>query len=328
MRRRAFITLLGGTVAAWPLAAGAQQPERMRRIGVLMGIGPDADGQAYVAALRTGLQELGWIGGRTISIEERWSAGDESQLRVHAAELMDLQPDIIVVYGSRALNILQQLTPAIPVVLVGTNNPSGGGFGAGLSRPVGNVTGFIMFELSLLGKLLDVLKQVAPNVVNVSLLASSHNPNAPVYLRALEPYALAQNVKVRGVLISELHELDGTVAALSRETNAGILIPPDVFIFTHKEVTMGLAVRHHLPVVTAYRRYTVSGGLVSYGVDEAHLFRRASSYVDRILKGEKPTDLPMQAATKFELVINRKTASLLGLDIPLTMLAVADEVIE
>jgi putative tryptophan/tyrosine transport system substrate-binding protein len=216
----------------------------------------------------------------------------------------------------------------IPVVLIGTNNPSGGGFAAILSRPVGNVTGFIMFELSLLGKLLDVLKQVAPNVTNVALLTSPHNPNASVYLRALEPYALAQNVKPRAVLLSDLDDLDATITALSLEPNPAILIPPDVFIWTHGELIMGLMVRHRLPVVTAYRRYTVSGGLVSYGVVETDLFRRASSYVDRILKGEKPTDLPMQAATKFELAINRKTAGLLGLDIPLSLLATADEVIE
>ena len=327
MNRRSLITLVAGT-AAWPLAARAQQPERTRRIGVLMGIGPDADGQAYVAALRKGLEELGWIAGRTISIEERWSAGDENQLRANVANIIEFQPDIIVVYGSRALTVLQQSNATVPVVLVGTNNPSGGGFAASLSRPVGNVTGFIMFELSLLGKHLDVLKQLAPKVTNVALLASVHNPNASVYLRALEPYAVTENVKPRAILVSDLSELEGIIAKFSLEPNPEILIPPDVFIWTHGELIMDLMVRHRLPVITAYRRYTVSGGLVSYGVDEAYLFRRASSYVDRILKGEKPTDLPMQAATRFELVINRKTAGLLGLDLPLSLLATADEVIE
>jgi putative tryptophan/tyrosine transport system substrate-binding protein len=327
LQRRAFITLLGG-VAAWPLAVRAQQAERTRRIAVLMGIGPDADGQVCVAALRKGLQDLGWVAGRTISIEEYWSAGDESQLRENAAKIIELQLDIIVVYGSRALTVLQQANATIPVVLIGTNNPSGGGFAASLSRPVGNVTGFIMFELSLLSKLLDVLKQLAPKVTNVALLASVHNPNASVYLRALEPYAVAENVKTRAILVSELSELQDSIAEFSREPNPGILIPPDVFNWTHSELIMGLAVRHRLPVVTAYRRYTANGGLASYGVDESDLFRRSSSYVDRILKGEKPTDLPMQAATKFDLVINRKTAGLLGLDLPLSLLATADEVIE
>jgi ABC-type uncharacterized transport system substrate-binding protein len=332
MRRREFITLLGGAAAGpsllWPLAARAQQPERVRRLGILMSVLDDSEGQARVAAFRDVFQQLGWHEGRNVRIEYRWSGGDASRAKTHAAELAALTPDVILAGGTTALIPIRHATGSIPVVFVGSADPVGQGFVQSLPRPGGNMTGFTIFEVSLVGKLLEVLKQTAPDVTQVVQVYSPGNSNAADYWHALETIAPIFALKVVAARVRDSGEIERALAALPGDGRSGLLLPPDAIITAQRDLIIALAARYRLPAVYPFRFFVMDGGLMSYGPDNRDLYRRAASYVDRILKGEKPADLPVHAPTKYELVINLKTAKALGLDVPATLLARADEVIE
>jgi putative tryptophan/tyrosine transport system substrate-binding protein len=330
MRRRAFIAALGGA-AAWPLAAQAQQPERMRRIGVLMGF-PESDSQAqaYIAAFRDGLQKLGWAEGRNTRIDTRWAThADTNSMHRFAKELIALDPDLILSNTTPTTTALLQQTRTIPIVFAMIADPVGSGFVASFPHPGGNATGFVVTEGSLSGKWLELLKEVAPRVTRVAML---FNPAVATYSEFwLEPFkAAAPSFAVEAVAapVRDKSELESVVAAQAREPNGGLVVMPDSFTDAHSVEITSLAARYRLPTVFAYRFFTVLGGLMSYGIDLTDNFRRAATYVDRILKGEKPADLPVQAPTKYVLTINLKTAKALGLDVPPSLLARADEVIE
>jgi ABC-type uncharacterized transport system substrate-binding protein len=332
MRRREFILALGGAAAGpsllWPLPTRAQQPERVRRIAILMSVSDDSEGRGRVAAFREGFRQLGWQEGRNVRIEYRWSGGDASRAKTNAAELAGLTPDVIVAGGTTALIPMRHATGSIPVVFVGSADPVGQGFVESLPRPGGNMTGFTIFEVSLVGKLLEVLKQTAPDVTQVALPYSPGNSNAADYWRALETIAPTFALMPIAAIVRDPSEIERALAALPGEGRGGLLLPPDALITAQRELIITLAARHRLPAVYPFRFFVAGGGLMSYGPDNRDLYRRAASYVDRILRGEKPADLPVQAPTKYELVINLKTAKALGLEVPATLLARADEVIE
>jgi putative ABC transport system substrate-binding protein len=330
MRRRKFITLVGGAAVAWPLAARAQQPDRMRRIGVLMAVSEnDHEYQAFLAAFREGLQKLGWAEGRNIRIDTRWAALDAEAMQRFAKELVALQPDLIVSQSTPTTASLLQQTRTIPVIFALVIDPIGSGFVASLPRPGGNVTGFIAMEGSLAGKWLELLKEIAPRVTRVAFL---FNPaTAPYAEYFLNPFkAAAASFAVEGIAtpVRDSSELESVVAAQAREPNGGLIVMPESFLNTHRVEITSLAARYRLPAVYAFRFFTEFGGLLSYGNDFIDNYRRAATYVDRILKGEKPANLPVQAPTKYELVINLKTANALGLDVSLRLQQRADEVIE
>jgi len=328
IRRRDFITLLGGA-AAWPLAASAQQGERVRRIGVLMALAEDdADDRQRRAAFQQALRELGWNEGGNLRIEYRWYGGDPERARGLAKELLDLKPDVIVATATPALTALALQMRTIPIVFVGVSDPVGQGFVASLARPGGNATGLTFFEFSVIGKMLEVLKQIAPGMSRVAL---GYKPdalsNAP-YLRAIEAAAPTLAVELIKAPMRDANEVEATIAATMRQGGSGLMFLPDPFITAHRDLIVGLAARHRVPAIYYQRLFAHAGGLVSYGVDVTDQFRRAAPYVDRILKGAKPADLPVQQPTKFELSINLKAAKALGLDVPSSLLALADEVIE
>jgi ABC-type uncharacterized transport system substrate-binding protein len=329
MRRREFVTLIGGA-AAWPLAARAQQPDRMRRIGVLMAVPEnDHEYQAFLAAFREGLQKLGWAEGRNIRIDTRWAALDAEAMQRFAKELVALQPDLIVSQSTPTTASLLQQTRTIPIIFALVIDPIGSGFVASLPRPGGNVTGFIAMEGSLAGKWLELLKEIAPRVTRVAFL---FNPaTAPYAEYFLNPFkAAAASFAVEGIAtpVRDSSELESVVAAQAREPNGGLIVMPESFLNTHRVEITSLAARYRLPAVYAFRFFTEFGGLLSYGNDFIDNYRRAATYVDRILKGEKPANLPVQAPTKYELVINLKTAKALDLDVSLRLQQRADEVIE
>jgi putative ABC transport system substrate-binding protein len=328
IERRKFLARLGGAAAAWPLAARAQQADRVRRIGVLMGVANDAEGEARVAAFRQGLQQLGWVEGRNVLVEYRWGGGDPARLKIQAAEVAAMMPDVILAGGTTALVPMQQATRSIPIVFVGSADPVGRGFVASRPRPGGNMTGFTIFEVSLVGKMLEALKQIAPVTARAVLIYSPTNSNAADYWRSLETVAPTFAVKPVAAPVRDADEIERACAALAGERNGGLLVPPDAITTARRELIIALAARYRLPAVYPFRFFVTSGGLMSYGPDTLDPYRRAAGYVDRILKGEKPADLPVQAPTKFELVINLKTAKALGLEVPPTLLARADEVIE
>ena len=328
MRRREFITLLGGAAVAWPLTARAQQPERMRRIGVLAPTAPDdAEAQTRFAALRQGLQRFGWIEGRNLQIDARWGAGDAGAIGRAATELAALAPDVIVASGSAAAAILQA-TRTVPIVFVSVPDPVGSGFVESLAQPGGNATGFIMFEYGLSAKWLELLKEIAPSVTRAAVLRD------PAIVAGIGQFAVIQSAAPSvGVDVSAINKRDGAeieraVTAFARRPNGGLILAASALAAIHRDLVVSLAARYKLPAVYITRYFVAGGGLVSYGPDFVDQYRRAAEYVDRILKGEKPADLPVQAPTKYELVINLKTAKALGLDIPTTVLASADEVIE
>jgi ABC-type uncharacterized transport system substrate-binding protein len=330
MKRREFITLLGGA-AAWPLAARAQQPERMRRIGVLMGL-PESDSQAqgYIATFRDGLHKLGWTEGRDTRIDTRWAApGDTQLMQRFAKELVALQPDIILSNTTPTTTALLQQTRTIPIVFVIVGDPIGSGFVASFPRPGGNVTGFNVSEPTQSGKWVELLKEVAPRVAKVAIL---FNPASATYaeywLKPFKAAAAAFAVEAIAAPVRDGSELDSVFAAQARDPNSGLIAMPDSFTDANRVEITSLAARYRLPAVYPYRHFAEVGGLLSYGVDQNDNFRRAAGYVDRILKGEKPSELPVQAPVKFELVINLKTAKALGLEVPPMLLARADEVIE
>jgi len=328
MRRREFITLLGGAAVAWPLTARAQQPERMRRIGVLAPTAPDdAEAQTRFAALRQGLQRFGWIEGRNLQIDARWGAGDAGAIGRAATELAALAPDVIVASGSAAAAVLQA-TRTVPIVFVSVPDPVGSGFVESLAQPGGNATGFIMFEYGLSAKWLELLKEIAPSVTRAAVLRD------PAIVAGIGQFAVIQSaapsvgVDVSAINMRDGAEIERAVTAFARRPNGGLILTASALAAIHRDLVVSLAARYKLPAVYITRYFVAGGGLVSYGPDFVDQYRRAAEYVDRILKGEKPADLPVQAPTKYELVINLKTAKALGLDIPTTVLASADEVIE
>jgi ABC-type uncharacterized transport system substrate-binding protein len=328
MRRREFITLLGGAVA-WPRAARAQQPERMRRIGVLMNLGSDdAEGQARNAAFLQGLQELGWTVGRNVRIEYRWGAGDAELFRRHASELVALAPDVILAGGGAVVPSLLQATRTVPIVFTGTPDPVGAGFVESLARPGGNATGFTIFEYGTSGKWLELLKEIAPHVTRAAVIRDPAIAAGVGQLGAIQFVAPSLGVELRPLGVRDAGEIERVVTAFARSSNGGLIVTGSALAVVHRELITTLAARYRLPAVFPSRSFVTVGGLISYGPDSIDPYRQAAGYVDRILKGEKPADLPVQAPTKYELVINLKTAKALGLDVPPTLLARADEVIE
>jgi ABC-type uncharacterized transport system substrate-binding protein len=331
MRRREFITLLGGAAAAaaWPLAARAQQGERMRRIGVLMILAADdAESSARVAALTQGLQQSGWTAGRNVQIEYRWGADSGAHTRTLAAELVALAPDVILTVGVPALAAVKQVTSTVPIVFVNTVDPVGAGFVESLARPGGNATGFTFFEYGISAKWLELLKQVAPGVTRVAVLRDAAISSGIGQFAVIQGAAPSFGVELRPIDVGEASEIERAVTAFARASNGGLIVTSSPSTAAHRVPIVALATRHRLPAVYSFRYFATSGGLMSYGPDTTDPFRRAAGYIDRILRGEKPADLPVQAPTKYELVINLKTAKALGLEIPPTLLARADEVIE
>ena len=330
MRRREFIALLGSATAAWPLAARAQQPQRMRRIGVLMSFAADdTAAPPLVSAFAQGLQERGWTVGGNVRIDYRWGASDLDRFRKYAHELVALAPDVVVTNAGSIVAALQQASRTVPIVFVTTIDPVGSGFVASLARPGGNATGFIAWEFSLSGKLLELLKEIAPGVMRVAVIRDPFVPAGSAGFAAIQTVAPSFGVELTPVGVRDADEIERGIAAFARGSNDGlIMVGPPSSAWVHRDLIITLAARHRLPAVYANRYFIDSGGLISYGLEPVHQYRAAAGYVDRILKGEKPADLPVQAATKFELVINLKTARALGLTVPDALLARADEVIE
>jgi ABC-type uncharacterized transport system substrate-binding protein len=328
VRRREFITLLGGAAAVWPLAARAQQSEPMRRIGVLMATAADEpESQARLAAFLQGLQQLGWTDGRNVRIDYRWSAGDAARLRRDAAELVALAPDVVLAGVGATATTLLEASRTVPIVFAQGIDPVGAGLVESLARPGGNGTGFIQFEYSLSGKWLELLKEVAPQVTRVGILREPGSAGIGQWA-IIQAVANSLDVELKPIGLPGAGEIERAVSAFAGSPNGGLIVVVSGASLNHRELIIRLAARHQLPAVYAYRVFVTGGGLMSYGPDITGQYRRAASYVDRILKGEKPGDLPVQRPTKYELVINLKAAKALGLEVPPTLLARADEVIE
>jgi putative ABC transport system substrate-binding protein len=330
MRRRDFITFLCSEAVLWPFAARAQQPDRIRRIGVLSG-GPaadDPDNQARWAALKQGLHQLGWVEGRNLQIDYRSSEGDAERTRKFAAELVALNPDVIVASGTTAMQPLLPLSRTVPIVFVNVSDPVGAGFVNSLARPGGNATGFAQLEYNLTAKWLELLKQIAPSVTRAAVLRD-HTITAGIgQFAVIQSVAPSLGIDVSPVNVSNADEIERAVTAFAQTANGGLIVTASGSAAVHRKLIIGLAARHNLPAVYYRRLYVTDGGLISYGLDFIDQYRRAAAYVDRIFKGEKPADLPVQTPTKYELVINLKTAKTLGLTIPPSVLARADDVIE
>jgi putative ABC transport system substrate-binding protein len=328
VKRREFIAAIGGAAAMWPLAARAQQPQRMRRVGVFMSTAEDdTESKARVAAFLQGLQELGWTDGRNMRIDVRWPAGDAERIRRYATEFVALAPDVILATGA-TVGPLLQATRDVPIVFTIISDPVGAGFVDSLARPGGNATGFITFEYSLSGKWLELLKQIAPHVTRAAVLRDSSGPSGIGQFGAIQTVAPSLGMEVSPISMRDPGEIERAVAAFARSSNGGLVVTGSALAVVHRDLIITLAGRHKLPAVYFQRLFAAGGGLISYGTDFVDQYRRAAGYVDRILKGEKPADLPVQAPTRLELAINLKTAKALGLEIPATVLARADEVIE
>jgi putative tryptophan/tyrosine transport system substrate-binding protein len=328
MNRRAFIAALGGA-AAWPLVAQAQQSEHMRRIGVLMNrAANDPEGQARLAALRQALQQLDWSDGRNVRIETRWGEDDVDRERQAAAELVALAPDIIFASGTLSVAALKRVSRTLPIVFVGVTDPVGAGFVDTLARPGGNITGFMIYEYSFGGKRLELLKQIAPSVTRVVVLRDPTNTAGSAEFAAIQAAAQSLRMEVRPVDSRDVGEIERAVTTLARFPNGGLILTPNASVSVRGDLIITLAAQHKLPAVYPFRYMATAGGLISYGPDVIDQCRRAASYVDRILMGDKPADLPVQAPTKLEVVINLKTAKALGLEVPASAVARADEVIE
>jgi putative tryptophan/tyrosine transport system substrate-binding protein len=328
MRRRAFIAALGGA-AAWPLAARAQQSERMRRIGLLVpATVDDSEYQTRLQAFLRGLQQSGWTIGRNVRIDTRWATTKPDDIRRHAAELVALAPDVILASTSVAVAALQQVTHTVPVVFAAVIDPVGAGFVESLARPGRNATGFALFEYGMSGKWLELLKQIAPRVTRAAVLRDSTLAAGIGQLGAIQSVAPSFGVELSPISVRDAPEIERAVTAFARGSSDGLIVTPSPLTLAHRDLIIALAARHNLPAVYPFRFFVDSGGLISYGPDTVDQFRRAAGYVDRILKGEKPADLPVQAPTKYELVINLKTAKALRLEVPQSLLASADEVIE
>ena len=331
--RRQFISALGGASLAWPFAARAQQPKRMRRFGVLMTrAADDPEGRVFLGALVQELQEAGWVDGRNLEIDTRWAAGDAGQFRKYAAELVALEPDVILASATPAVKALQQASRTVPIVFVGISDPIGSGFVASFSRPGRNITGFTNFEETVGGKWLGLLKEIAPSIKHVSMLFNPETANAGasggIYLQSIEAAAHVQSIEL---IVSPVHnptDIDDVFAGIAKSPDGGLIVMPNAFTFANRERIVAQAARYQIATVYPLIMFVKAGGLLSYGVDATDMFRRGASYVDRILKGEKPANLPVQEPIKFELAINLKTAKALGLTVPQTLLATADDVIQ
>jgi putative ABC transport system substrate-binding protein len=327
--RRELLVALGGAAAAWPLAARAQQAERGRRIGLLMASADDREGQARVTPLKEELQELGWTDGRNIQIETRFGGGDVGRIRAHAAELVALAPDVLIGHTTPGTRALRQATSSIPIVMVAVADPVEQGFVSSLAHPGGNITGFALMDFQMVGKWLEMLKEAAPGVSRAALMFNPDtSPYYYVYLRSFEAEPRSIAVEVTAAPVGNTAEIEDAIAKLGREPGGGLIVAPDAFTVLHHQLLIRLAHQHRVPAVYYLRTSLAQGALMSYGPDVYDLFRRSASYVDRILKGAKPADLPVQQPTKFELAINLRTAKTLGLQIPDKLLALADEVIE
>jgi putative ABC transport system substrate-binding protein len=328
MNRRDIFALIGGA-AAWPVAARAQQAERMRRVGVLINLAADdAESPVRVAAFSQSLRELGWIDGRNIRIDYRWGGGDPDRVRKYAAELVALAPDVILVSSGSALATVLNTTHTVPIVFMGVTDPVGGGYVASLARPGANATGFTLFEYGTSGKWLELLKQVAPGVTRAAVIRDPSITSGTGQLAAIQAVAPSFGVELTPIDMRDTGEIERTIAAFARGSNGGLIVTISPLANVHRELLIALAARHHLPAVYPARYYVTSGGLISYGPDPIDPYRPAAGYVDRILKGEKPADLPVMQPTKFDLIVNLKTAKTLGLTVPPNLLAIADEVIE
>ena len=329
MKRRDFITLFGGAAAAWPLAARAQQPDRARRIGVLMNVAvDDPEAPARVGAFSQGLAELGWTIGRNVRIDYRWYAGDADAARKYAAELVALTPDIVLASGTLGVTAIQRLARPVPIVFTLVADPVGAGIVNSLARPAENATGFMLYEYSLSGKWLELLKQIAPRVTRAAVIREQANAAGIAQFGAIQALAPSLGVQVSPVNVRNANEIESGIATFARTANGGLIVTGSATATIHRHLILKLAAQYKLPAIYANRPSVVDGGLISYGPDRVDEYRRAASYVDRVLKGEKPADLPVQAPTKYELVINLTTAKALGIEVPTTLLARADEVIE
>jgi putative tryptophan/tyrosine transport system substrate-binding protein len=329
MRRRDFITGIAGTAGAWPLAAQAQQPERIRRIGALMNsAADDQEGQARMAAFLQRLQELGWTDGRNVRIETRWAGSDAERLRRDAGELVALAPDVILASASPSVAALQQASRSVSIVFANVIDPVGAGFVASLARPGGNATGFLAYEYSLSGKWLELLKEISPRVTRAAVLRDPALAAGIGQLAAIQSVAPSFGVELTPLDVRDAGEIEHAIDAFARAPNGGLIVTASTLATTHRKLIIMLAARNRLSTVYPFRFFVDGGGLISYGQDSIDAYKRAASYIDRILKGEKPADLPVQAPTKYELAINLKTAKALGIDLPPMLLARADEVIE
>jgi putative tryptophan/tyrosine transport system substrate-binding protein len=332
LRRREFISLLGGTTVApatlWPLAASAQQAEHMRRVGVLMSTAKDdPEGQARIAAFAQALQQLGWTDGRNVRVDIRWTLGNADDARKYAAELVALAPDVILASGGAAVGPLLQATHTLPIVFAIVPDPVGSGFVESLARPGGNATGFVQFEYSLTGKWLELLKQIAPGVTRAAVLWDPTITAGIGQFAVIQSVAPSLGVEVRPINVRDAAEIERAVAAFARTPNGGLIVTASALALVHRDLIITLAARHKLPAIYYTRLFVAGGGLISYGVDQLDQHRRVADYVDRIFKGEKPADLPVQVPTRYELVLNLKAAKALGLEVPATVLTRA-EVIE
>jgi putative ABC transport system substrate-binding protein len=328
MRRRDFITLVGSGAAAWPLAVRAQQSERVRRVGVLESAGIETDVQAGVAVFKEVLRQLGWIDGRNVRVEVRFAGADPTKARKDAEELVALQPDVIMVTGTLGLQTLLQTTRSVPIVFNSTADPVGSGFIDSLARPGGNATGFLLFDYALSAKWLELLKEIAPTVTRVAVLREPELTTGVGQFAVIQYVAPSVGMEVSAISMRDAREIEQDVAKFASSPNGGLILTASSLSTVHRDLVVGLAAKHKLPAVYNRRYFVTGGGLMSYGPEVDEGFRGAARYVDRILKGEKPADLPVQAPTKYELVINRKTAQALGLPVPPSLLARADDVIE
>jgi putative tryptophan/tyrosine transport system substrate-binding protein len=327
--RRSFITFLGGVAATWPLAARAQSPDQIRRIGVLMNAAPDdPEGEPAFAAFQQALQQSGWSEGRNLRFDIRWGQNDVDREREYAAELVALAPDILFTAGTIGVTSLQRATRTAPIVFVRVSDPVGAGIVDSLARPGGNATGFMNFEYTLSGKWLELLKQIVPRLTHAAVLRDAGNPAGIAQFGAIQATAQSLGVEVSPIGLRDAGEVERAIATFARSENTGLVVTPSAGISGHHLLIIEMAARYKLPAVYSDRFNITEGGLISYGPNALDQFRRAAGYVDRILKGEKPADLPVQAPTKFQLIINLKTAKALGIDVPPSLLSIADEVIE
>jgi putative ABC transport system substrate-binding protein len=328
VRRRQFITLFG-SAAAWPLTARAQQPERMRRVGILLVYAEsDPEGRARVAVFQHELEKLGWLDGRNVHFEVRWASADPEHMRTYAAELVGLGVDIIFTSSNQVTTILSQQTRTIPIVFAAASDPLETGLISSMAHPGGNITGFSQFELAMSGKWLELLKEAEPRLNRVAVLHALSGPSQPGYVRVIDGLAPSLGIQITSAPVRDLAEIEHAINAFSVEANGGLIVLSTPLMTVYREQIIALAARHRLPAIYPARIFATDGGMMSYAANVSTLFQRAASYVDRILKGEKPGDLPVEAPTKFELVINLKTVKALGLTVPPSLLAIADEVIE
>jgi putative ABC transport system substrate-binding protein len=330
MRRREFITLLGGAAAAWPPSARAQLADRVRRIGVLMASLPEGepDTTARVVKFQQELERLGWSEGRNVRIDYRYTAGRSDQYQLLARELVALQPDVILAFSTRVTAALQQETRTIPIVFVNVSDPIGAGFIASLARPGGNITGILHYEAGIIGNWLALLKEISPRLGRAAFVANPKTTSYDFFLLAAQAAASSLAIELVPSSVANAADIDRTVETIARVPNSGLVVPPDASMVANRDLILSLAARHRVPAVYPFRLFVAAGGLMSYGTDQVEMFGQTASYIDRILRGAKPADLPVQAPTKYETVLNLKTAKALGLTVPPGLLVAADEVIE